>query len=654
MNNQLHWEATDVCLVSMPYSNPQIPSLALGLLQATLVKEEIDARSIYANLLFNEQIGMEKYNKSHYADPLIPIAEWTFASSAFTNFKSNDDLILKEIYKKISKRNNIKFGDFYNEMLFVKHEAEKFITKLAKKILKMSPRVVACSSSLAQKVPSLALLRKIKMLNPNVITLMGGADCESIMGRGIHKCFTWVDYVITGEGEDIIVPLVNKIFKFGCDVPTESLEKGIFAPIHREIGYPSKKQIENGNYRALAKSFVKQIIPIYDDYFKTLKSLPELSTRVRPSLPIQSSRGCWYGKCKFCGLNAPQTSYRSRPYDKILAELDELSTRYGVKHFEFLDNILDMKYFDNLIPELIKRKAPYKLFFEIRSSLSKKQFKMIKDAGVIMCQPGIESLHSSALKEIRKGVKAWQNIQTLKWGRQFGIHIYWSILHTFPFEKDEWYKEVSELIPLITHLYPPSGTGNIEYQRNSHYFNHKDKYNLKLTNLPLYSYIYPLNNKEIKEISFSFEDEFYSLLRNDKRMSVLFRRPGLYKVGSALIEWKELVKSDKKPKLVMEVKKEKIIIEDTRPISVASKFELRGIQKEIYLECDQAIKEKDLRKNYIDNGYSVSELNKAIDFLVNNKLLLCIDKRLLSLAIEKPYSKYSLPKENPMGWITIN
>lgn len=651
MKNQLPWDTTDVCLVSMPYSNPQIPSLALGLLQATLVNEGIDARSIYANLIFNEQLGMERYQKNHYADPLIPVAEWSFTSSAFTEFEPDDDLFLKNIYKLIVKISNQEFEGFRNEMYSVRKEAEKFITKLANQILKMSPKIVACSSSLSQRVPSLALLRKIKSLDSDVITLIGGADCDSIMGQVTHEYFTWVDYVISGEGEDIIVPLVKKIFEFGCDVPAKSLAKGVFAPVHRDIGYLGTKKVGDEDYRAFANSFVQQIIPTYDDYFKILKSLPEASQRVRPTLPIQSSRGCWYGKCKFCGLNTPQVSYRSRPSDDILVELDRLSSRYGVKHFEFLDNILDMKYFDNLIPELIKREAPYKLFFEIRSSLSKKQLKMLKDAGVIMCQPGIESLHSSALKEMRKGVKAWQNIQTLKWGRQFGIRMYWSILHTFPHEEDKWYQEISELVPLISHLYPPAGMGNIQYQRNSYYFNHKDKYNLKLTNIPIYSYIYPLKPKALEKISYTFEDEFYGLLRTDARMSVLFQRLELKKLASALLEWRKLAKSDKKPKLTMVVQKGKIIINDTRPIAVASKFELTGLKKRIYLECDKAIRESELTKIYEDR-YSSAEINKTIEFLVKNKLLIRVDKRLLALAIEKPYSEYSLPEENPMGWVT--
>ncbi|SHH18382.1 RiPP maturation radical SAM C-methyltransferase [Desulfosporosinus lacus] len=652
-NFELSQLPADVCLVCMPYCDPEKPSLALGLLQAVLIEGGIEARSIYANLLFCEEIGVELYERNHHRDPRLPLAEWSFSPTAFPEFRPDENRFVSEIHARLGEVRQQSLEECKDELRFIRQIAERFTARLAEQILKLNPRIVGCTSSLSQRVPSLALLRKIREINPDVITMMGGADCETVMGRATHQHFPWVDFVVSGEGEDLILPLAKRIFEYGRQVPLEALPEGVFAPLHRQFGYQSAKQ--NGNVglpRAVATSFDHQITPVYQDYFETLRSLPTLGRIVRPSLPIQASRGCWHGKCKFCGLNAPLIPYRSRPVESVLAELEELSRRYGVEHFEFLDNILDMRCFNDLIPELISRGAPYKLFYEIRSNMSKKQCEMMRQAGIVWCQPGIESLHSEALKTLSKGVTAWQNIQTLKWCRQFGMRTIWAILKDFPDDRDDWYQEMAELVPLLTHLYPPAGVFSVEYQRNSHYFGQSADYSLKFTSIPLHALIYPLSPNAISDLSYSFEDEFYASTINDPRMAILFDRPGVRNLGRAVFQWCVAFISQNPPVLSMKVSDKEIMVRDTRPIAVAPCFCLDGIQRELYLACDQAGKETQVREIFRDKGFSSSDVDTAIQNLLDNKLLLRIDQRLLALAVEEPYLEYIPREEFPWGYIS--
>ena len=642
----------DVCLVCMPYCNPEKPSLALGLLQAVLVEGKIETRSIYANLLFCEELGVELYERNQNADPRLPLAEWSFASSAFPAFRPDEHHFVGKIHAMLGEIRQQSLAECREELRFVRQKAEEFTTHLAEQILRLSPRIVGCTSSLSQRVPSLALLRKISELNPEVITMMGGADCETVMGWATHQYFPWVDFVVSGEGEDLILPLTERIFEFGRQVPVKALPEGVFAPLHRRYGYPRPEQSGNNGFpRAVASSFGRQITPVYQDYFDTLRYLPTLGKIVRPSLPVQSSRGCWHGKCKFCGLNPAQVHYRSRPAEVVLAELEELSRRYGVEHFEFLDNILSMSCFNDLLPELIRRGAPYKVFYEIRSIMSKKHSKMLREAGIVWCQPGIESLHSEALKTMGKGVTAWQNIQTLKWCRQFGIHTLWSILHDFPGDQDRWYQEMAELVPLLTHLYPPMGMSYIQYQRNSHYFDRAADYSLNLTCAPISTLIYPLSPDAIYDLSYTFEDEFYALTQNDPRMAILFDRPGLRKLKSAVFQWSVAYISKNRPVLSMTVGEEEVIVRDTRPIAVAPSFRLDGAERELYLACDRAVDETKVCEMLRDKGFGSSDVDTACQTLLANKLLVRIDGRLLALAVEEPYLEYLSREQNPLGYV---
>jgi len=222
---QLTIERADVCLVTMPYSLSPIPSLALGLLQSSLVEAGFKARSIYANLLFCEQLGLNKYRLFEGNATNIPLAAWSFSSISFPDFYPAENEFIQITYSILGPKLKISLDKYREELFLVREQAEHFTSALAKQILEMSPRIVGCSSSFSQRIPSLALLRKIHELNPEVITIMGGAECETVMGRATHQHFTWVDYVMSGEGEDSIVPLVRQIFEVGRKISCEILTK---------------------------------------------------------------------------------------------------------------------------------------------------------------------------------------------------------------------------------------------------------------------------------------------------------------------------------------------------------------------------------------------------------------------------------------------
>ena len=97
------------CLVTMPYSRIELSSVALGLLQATLKRDGLEARSIYANILFAEKIGTLAYTRVSLFRPRLGVAEWTFAHIAFPEFSPDINEYLKlvmtvnEVYASIDR-----------------------------------------------------------------------------------------------------------------------------------------------------------------------------------------------------------------------------------------------------------------------------------------------------------------------------------------------------------------------------------------------------------------------------------------------------------------------------------------------------------------------------------------------------------------------
>ena len=175
---------------------------------------------------------------------------------------------------------------------------------------------------------------------------------------------------------------------------------------------------------------------------------------------VETSRGCWWGErmhCTFCGLNGATMAFRSKSAPRALAELTHLAARHPGCDIQVVDNILDLKYFKTLLPELAERKLNVSLFYETKSNLKKDQVRLLRDAGVMTIQPGIESFSDRVLKQMKKGVSGLQNIQLLKWCKEIGVHPIWNFLMGFPGESPDDYFEMAELSARVCHLPQPSG-----------------------------------------------------------------------------------------------------------------------------------------------------------------------------------------------------
>ena len=196
---------------------------------------------------------------------------------------------------------------------------------------------------------------------------------------------------------------------------------------------------------------------------------------------------------RFCGLNGSNMAFRSKSANRSLEELDYLTKRYPDKPVSVVDNILDMRYFKDFIPRLTERATPLELFFEVKANLRKEQVRQLRAAGVTMIQPGIESLSDPILKLMKKGVKAIQNIQLLKWCKEIGMRAEWNILWGFPQEPAEEYERMAHMIPLISHFQPPISASPLRLDRFSPNYDTSEQMGFKnVRPYPSYNYILQL------------------------------------------------------------------------------------------------------------------------------------------------------------------
>jgi ribosomal peptide maturation radical SAM protein 1 len=584
--------------------------------------------------------------------PRLGIADWTFSHLAFPEFVPDHNEYLNLVMKMNEVYNPVGRNELEQLLWSVRENAEAFIDELSNQILEYQPKIVGCSSTFCQHAPSLALLRRIRDLAPEVTTIIGGANCETMMGRSTHALFPWLDYVVSGEADGIIVALTRAILDKGREVPVTELPVGVFAPVHRQIGYPvdNSKQ-SDGVPRAITLSLEDYPVPNYDDFVQTCESAVNIRDTINPGMTVESSRGCWWGQrkgCVFCGFNGKGMKFRSKDPEKFVDEIATLHNRYGIDGIETVDNILDMNYLKTALPMITEAGSQYRLYYEIKSNLQRRHVKILREAGVIWVQTGIESLNSNILKLMNKGCKAYQNIQLLKWLREYGIRVHWNMLYDFPGDHDDWYEEMVELVPKLYHLQSPVKMAPLEFCRFSVYHENQEHYGLKLRASEAFKYVYPLGGKDLDDLVYFFEDELRSAHERNPILACLVERP-VFRVLKRKVEaWRDYFWYEK-ASLTMQIVEDALILEDTRPVAKSSSHEFSGIRKDIYLAADGAPEKQSLVKQFSSDGISRTEVEEICSEFVAQQIAVEIDGRLLALAVRAPLPELPTALDYPGG-----
>jgi ribosomal peptide maturation radical SAM protein 1 len=312
---------------------------------------------------------------------------------------------------------------------------------------------------------------------------------------------------------------------------------------------------------------------------------------------------------------------------RALEEIEYLIRKYQNNDVFIVDNILDLKYINTLFPEISKRNLNAALFYEVKANLAKSQLSSLKQAGVSWIQPGIESLSDSILHLMKKGVTALQNIQLLKWCREIGILPTWNMISGFPKEIGTEYDNMARNIPLLVHLFPPSGLSILRLDRFSPYFYEPESYGIINVRPGIaYNYVYPFKDEDLKKIAYHFEFDY-----EDAQNPLDYVQNARLEIE----EWKKLWKMKNKPYLKMLKFGMSIMIRDSRPCSVQNFQVLSGEMAKIYDICE-SVHSFNVLFSKIRNFYPFITKDDLITFLsklLDKKLIIKDQEKYLSLAV---------------------
>jgi radical SAM superfamily enzyme YgiQ (UPF0313 family) len=154
-------------------------------------------------------------------------------------------------------------------------------------------------------------------------------------------------------------------------------------------------------------------------------------------------------------------AYRTKSPARVLEELRVLARRTGALRSPPRITSLARTSCSRYLPRSPAPDSDYRLFNEIKASVGREELRLMHSAGVRALQPGIESLSTRLLQLMRKGTRASQNVNFLRWARYYGSELYWNVLLGFPGQTQEDYAVRGRLARTLVPLEPPVGSVRI-------------------------------------------------------------------------------------------------------------------------------------------------------------------------------------------------
>jgi ribosomal peptide maturation radical SAM protein 1 len=388
--------------------------------------------------------------------------------------------------------------------------------------------IVGCTCLFFQTNAAFALARRIKHRNPAVTTVVGGAACETTMGLEFARRVPQVDFVFSGPALVSFPEFVARHLAgdhLGC-----TRIDGVFCRANldqvadppcpgRPPDPPPGRLRPTGTERD-----INAVVPLDYRVFLDAYERRFPAGDPAPMLLFETSRGCSWGEksaCTFCGLNGATLNHRAMSPEHAAAHLrDMLGNAPRCRFFLAVDTILPATFLGHVFPALTPPPG-VAIMYEVRPVLGDHELETLCRAGVLVIQPGIESLSTATLRLMRKGTTAFGNLQFLIRCSRLPLRVEWNLLVGSPGEPEDTTARFLELIPRLTHLPPPGGAFPVSFDRFSRYFHNPAAHALELQPHESNGFAFPFPPAALERIAYHFTDRRSDPARLDHHLDQL-------------------------------------------------------------------------------------------------------------------------------------
>lgn len=269
----------------------------------------------------------------------------------------------------------------------------------------------------------------------------------------------------------------------------------------------------------------------------------------------------------------------------------------------------------------------FQAFGEVKPNLTQNDILAMRRAGFESVQVGLENLNDHLISLLGKGGSAAGSISFLKICEYGGLVALWNFLYHIPGEEAADYEMLLSLLPFIFHLRPPAGYGEILYERGSLYELCQEQFGLHLVPRKPYRFLYGENEAVINGFALYYDDTGAEEARIQSKTAHLHQ-----KLIQCIGDWRRVYYSRKGCHLVMTDRKDYLLMSDTRPIRKMTLCFLKGIARKLCLFCDIPRSVGEIAE-MAGESYSNDEIKKCLDYLIENRYMLYISEKYLTLAV---------------------
>jgi len=285
---------------------------------------------------------------------------------------------------------------------------------VVKKVQDYDPDVIGLSFMTPEYEKARVLSFELKKVLPKTILCCGGvhptADPESVLG------YFDVDFCIKGEGEVSFVEACKRI------------DSGLTYDNAPGVCLLKNDQfIANGNPPPVDVNSLP--LPARDliNFGKIYLTFPGVVRgRYVKSTIVMAGRGCLYN-CSFCAVKVMfGKRYSLRQPESVVQEVVHLQETYGVKGIRFQDSTFtsDRKWSMKFCDEVLRRNVKFPWTCDTRANcVDEELLAMMKKAGCIQIDYGLETGSPKLLKAMSKGVKPATAVAAAEMTRKAGMRV---------------------------------------------------------------------------------------------------------------------------------------------------------------------------------------------------------------------------------------